>query len=249
MPLDLKLYFIPALIPRHPARFRDTGYNVVVIDILRASTTIVALLTSGAESIQIVKSVKEARQLKKLGFIVAGERDGKKLSFADYGNSFLDFRPEQIYGKKLVFTSTNGTQAILKGQQLGQVVVGSFHNLSILAEWLIRQGKPVILLCAGWKNTFCLEDTVYGGALASRLQQSGKFQIDDDVVLAAMDLWALAEPDPVEYLSKSTHFNRLQQTGEKVSLTDYLIMDTSSTIPYLHRNELISIHPFINPPS
>src|SRR5512140_2458147 len=109
---------------------------VVIIDILRASSAICTAFANGAVSIIPVAGVDEAREYKKRGFLVAAERDGNVLDFADFGNSPFNFTREKVEGKTIVYSTTNGTGIIKKSSLAGTIVIGSFLNLTALTGWI-----------------------------------------------------------------------------------------------------------------
>ena len=153
----------------------------------------------------------EARQLKSQGFLVASEKDGVQVDFADFGNSASSFTREAIGGKTLVYCTTNGTRALGIARSAGSIVIGAFINISAVTEWLARQQKNVVILCSGWKNKFCLEDTLFAGALTQRLLDTGLFRSDCDSAHASMDLWSLAEGDVLDYIEKAAQRHRLKR--------------------------------------
>ena len=200
-----------------PALFPDvvtTGdFVVVLVDILRATTTICAAVGNGVEAIIPVASHEEARRLKSEGFLVASEKDGVQLDFADFGNSAFSFTRDAIGGKTLVYCTTNGTRALEIAKSASSIAIGAFINISAVTEWLAGQQKDVIILCSGWKNKFCLEDTLFAGALTRRLLDTGLFQADCDSAAAAMDLWNLAKGDVLGYIERAAQRHRLKTLG------------------------------------
>ena len=200
-----------------PGLFQDvltTGdFIVVLVDILRATTTICTAVANGVEAIIPVATHAEARRLKSKGFLVASEKDGVQLDFADFGNSAFSFTREAIGGKTLVYCTTNGTRALETAKSASSIVIGAFINISTLTEWLAGRQKNVVVLCSGWKNKFCLEDTLFAGALTERLLDTGLFRSDCDSAKAAMDLWHLAEGEVLDYIEKAAQRHRLQRLG------------------------------------
>ena len=200
-----------------PGLFQDvltTGdFIVVLVDILRATTTICAALANGVEAIIPVATHEEARQLKSEGFLAASERDGVQLDFADFGNSAFSFTRDAIGGKTLVYCTTNGTRALETAKSASSIVIGAFINISTLTEWLAGRQKNVVILCSGWKNRFCLEDTLFAGALTQRLLNTGLFRSDCDSANASMDLWNLAQGDVLGYIEKAAQRHRLKRLG------------------------------------
>ena len=200
-----------------PGLFRDvltTGdFIVVLVDILRATTTIVTAVANGVEAIIPVATHDEARRLKSEGFLVATEKDGVQLDFADFGNSAFSFTREAIGGRTLVYCTTNGTRALHMARGASSIAIGAFINISALTEWLAGQQKDVVILCSGWKNKFCLEDTLFAGALTQRLLDTGLFRSDCDSASASLDLWKLAEGDVLGYIEKAAQRHRLKKLG------------------------------------
>ena len=200
-----------------PALFQDvltTGdFVVVLVDILRATTTICTAVGNGVEAIIPVATHEEARRLKSEGYLVASEMDGVQLDFADFGNSAFSFTSDAIGGKALVYCTTNGTRALEIAKSASSIAIGAFINISSLTEWLTRRQKNVVILCSGWKNKFCLEDALFAGALSRRLLDTGLFRSDCDSAAASMDLWSLAEADVLGYIEKAAQRRRLQRLG------------------------------------
>lgn len=188
-------------------------FIVVLVDILRATTTICTAVANGVEAIIPVATHDEARQLKAQGFLVATEKDGVQLDFADFGNSAFSFTADAIAGETLVYCTTNGTRALQMAKGASGIAIGAFINLSALVEWLTRQRRDVVVLCSGWKNRFCLEDTLFAGALTGRLLETGRFHTECDSAQASMDLWSLAEGDVLGYIEKAAHRHRLKRLG------------------------------------
>lgn len=218
-----------------PALFQDIltrgDFIVVLVDILRATTTICTAVGNGVAAIIPVATHDEARRLKSQGFLVASEKDGVQVDFADFGNSAFSFTREMIGGKTLVYCTTNGTRALEIAKSATSIVIGAFVNISALTEWLARQQKDVVVLCSGWKNKFCLEDALFAGALTGRLLETGLFQSDCDAAEASMDLWSLAEGDVLEYIEKAAQRHRLK----KLALDD--------VIPYSFEWDLVDVVP------
>ena len=167
-----------------PKLFDDTvttgDFVVVLVDILRATTTICTAVGNGVEAIIPVGTHDEARRLKAEGFLVASEKDGVQVDFADFGNSAFSFTRQAIGGRTLVYCTTNGTRALALAASAGSVVIGAFVNISALTDWLAGRQKDVVVLCSGWKNRFCLEDTLFAGALTERLLDTGLFAAECD---------------------------------------------------------------------
>ncbi len=212
---------------------------VVVVDILRATTSIVSALAHGAEAVIPVSSLEEAKALKEQGFLVAAERDGKIVDFADFGNSAFEFMQGEVKNKTLVFSTTNGTVAVESAKKLGAVLIGAFSNITPLAKWIAAKNRQVIILCSGWKNTFCLEDTIFAGALTEKLLDYGQYSIHCDSAHAALGLWQIARHDPAGYADKALHRQRLRELGVDDVLGFSYTADTCHTVPLLVNGKLV----------
>lgn len=188
-------------------------FIVVLVDILRATTTICAAVANGVEAIIPVATHEEARRLKARGYLVASEKDGVQVEFADFGNSASSFTRGAIGGKTLVYCTTNGTRALELVKGASSLAIGAFINIGALTEWLARRRQNVVVLCSGWKNKFCLEDALFAGALTGRLLQSGHFETHCDSAHAALDLWSVARDDVLGYIDKAAHRHRLKRLG------------------------------------
>jgi 2-phosphosulfolactate phosphatase len=200
-----------------PKLFEDiltTGdFVVVLVDVLRATTTICTAVANGVEAIIPVATHEEARRLKAQGILVASENDGVQLAWADFGNSAFSFTREAIGGRTLAYCTTNGTRALHIAGGASAIAVGAFINISALTKWLTDRGKDVVVLCSGWKNRFCLEDTLFAGALTRRLLETGLFETQCDSAHASLDLWSAAEGDVLGYVEKAAQRHRLKRLG------------------------------------
>jgi 2-phosphosulfolactate phosphatase len=218
-----------------PGLFGDiltTGdFVVVLVDVLRATTTICTAVGNGVEAIIPVASHEEARRLKAQGFLVATEKDGVQLDFADFGNSAFSFTRDRIAGKTLVYCTTNGTRALHIAGSASRIAIGAFINISALTEWLARQRKNVVILCSGWKNKFCLEDALLAGALTEKLLETGLFQTNCDAAEASLDLWGLAEGDVLGYIEKAAQRDRLKR------------LELDDVIPYSFECDQVKVVP------
>ncbi len=215
------------------------NYIVVMVDILRASTSICAAFENGVKEIIPVATIEQAKEYKSKGFLVASERDGKVLDFADFGNSAFNFMNEEVKGKTIVYSTTNGTQAIDLAKHAKGLAIGAFNNLSVLADYLIKENKNLVILCAGWKNKFNLEDTIFAGALIERLLLNNNFKMDCDAAEASLDLWLTAKKDPLAYIEKAAHRHRLKRLKLDDVLEYTFKNDSTNVVPVLKGNVLI----------
>jgi len=231
----LETCFSPALY--EPDQHADS--IVVVIDILRATSAICTAFANGASSIIPVAEIDEAREYKKQGHLVAAERDGYVLDFADFGNSPFNFTREKVEGRTIVYSTTNGTCIIKMAASASAIVIGSFLNISALTGWVINQEKDIVLFCAGWKNRFNLEDTICAGAMAERLMDSNLYHTICDSTLASLDLWSLAKNDLPGYIEKVAQRTRLRDKGLDDCIHFCLTPDFTDRIPMIKNGILV----------
>ena len=183
----------------------------------------------------------EAKEYKSRGYLVAAERDGFVLDFADFGNSPFNFTKEKVAGKTIVYSTTNGTGIINLASPAYMTVIGSFLNLGALTSWLIKQDKNVLLLCAGWKNRFNIEDTLCAGAIAEKLMKSSFYTTICDSTHAAIDLWSLARNDLPGYIEKAAQRTRLRDKKLDDCIGFCLTPDFTDKIPVIKNGVLVGM--------
>jgi 2-phosphosulfolactate phosphatase len=213
---------------------------VVVIDVLRATSSIVYGIDNGATAIIPVANVEDCLNYSDKGFLLAAERDGQVVEGYDFGNSPFSYTTEKVGGRTVVLTTTNGTKALhLARKRAHQVVMGSFLNLQALCNWLKTQDKSVLLLCAGWKDKFNLEDTLFAGAVVAELRK--EFTHFDDSSVAAEDLYQLAKDDLRTYLHKSSHSHRLAELNIEEDVQFCLQLNLCKAIPIMDGDALVPL--------
>ena len=234
---DLSVCLSPALIPLYSVE----DYSVVIIDIFRATSSICYGIENGAVAIIPVSEVEECAAYRESGldYLLAAERDGKVVEGFDFGNSPFSYTKEKVAGKTVVLTTTNGTQALHLSRNAKKIVIGSFLNLTALCNWLKTQDENVLLVCAGWKNNFNLEDTLCAGAIVEQLMVSD-FKLDDSAI-AANDLYQIGKHDINQYLKKTSHSERLKKLGIEKDIEFCLQVDLTTAIPVLEGDRLVII--------
>lgn len=232
----IEVCFTPAIYDR----FHKDDSIVVIVDILRATSSICTAFFNGAKKIIPVATLEEAKMYKEKGFIVAAERDGIKKDFADFGNSPFNFTKENVEGKEIVYSTTNGTQCIFKAKNAYKVVVGSYLNLTVLEKFLCKEEKDIVILCAGWKDKFSLEDTLFCGALSERLLNYEKFYTVCDSVHASIDLWKVAKNNIMDYIEKAAQRHRLKKNNLDDVIEYCHTIDAAPSLPLLENYYLIN---------
>lgn len=235
---NVEVCLSPALFPY----FENSSANVVVTDVLRASSAIVAAFMNGARKIIPVATLEEARMMKEKGFMVAAERDGIVRDFADFGNSPFNFTPDRVRENDIVYSTTNGTQAIQMASSGHQVIVGAFLNLEAVARHLIHSQRDVLILCAAWKNKVNLEDSLFAGALAKLLLENPDFHTICDSTHMALDLWEIARDDLVGYIQKAAQRERLRKNKLDDVIEYCHSLNQTDILPVLENEYLVSLN-------
>lgn len=215
---------------------------VVVIDVLRATSTIATALYNGANCVVPVDDIAKCVSLgKSLDGITAGERDGKIAEGLQYGNSPFEYPREFVGGKTLVLTTTNGTRLLHMALNRGasHIITGSFANYSAVCDYLVSQQKPVLLACSAWKDRVNLEDTLFAGAVVKNIRQH--FSVSCDASGIAESLYESAGGDLYEFLKEknATHYQRLTRYGLENDLRYCLSADTANVLPFYENDRLI----------
>lgn len=211
--------------------------TVVVVDILRATSCMVTAFAHGVESITPVANLEECRKMKTKGYVISGERDGKKVEGFDKGNSPFEYLGDQVKGLKIAFTTTNGTQAIEKSKEAREVIIGSFLNLNTVAKYLLLGENNALIVCAGWKGRVNLEDTLFAGALVEKLKEY--LGPDCDAPLAAQHLYNIAKNDIVSFLNASSHVRRLNKLNIHDDIRFCVTPDQYKVLPKLKGDTLV----------
>lgn len=215
---------------------------VVIIDVFRATSTIAAALYNGAKCIIPVDSVAKAIEISKnIGGIAAGERDGMIAEGLQHGNSPMEYGRDFIENKTLVLTTTNGTRLLQMAldNKADAIISGSFPNLSAVCDFLISEKKNVVLGCAGWKDRFNLEDTLFAGAIIHRLNK--KFSIHCDSSLMAEAMYAQHKDNLLDFAPKVTHYHRLvERFGLIEDIKFCLTPDVANVLPVYKEGKLIA---------
>lgn len=217
---------------------------VVVIDVLRATSTIATALYNGAMAVVPVDDIEKCISLgKSIPGITAGERDGKIADGLEFGNSPFEYPKEFIQEKTLVLTTTNGTKLLHMALASGasHIITGSFPNYSSVCQYLIAEKKPVLLACSAWKDKVNIEDTLFAGAVIKRIKQH--FTVNCDASGIAESIYETAGDDLYGFLKQknATHYQRLTGFGLEKDLKYCLTIDAANVLPF-YENEKLVIH-------
>jgi 2-phosphosulfolactate phosphatase len=185
--------------------------NVVVIDIIRATSTIAAALHHGVKKMIPVEHVEDAEKYKNGSYVLAGERDGIKIPHFHHGNSPFEFMGDDVRGKTVIHTTTNGTRCVLMAKGARNIVAGAFTNQDAVISWIRKENRNTILFCAGWHDHYVMDDALFAGAVVRELVE--EFRIVDDATLSAKLLYRYVRENMLRTVKQATHFKRLQRLG------------------------------------
>jgi 2-phosphosulfolactate phosphatase len=236
-PVEISVYHTPELTP--DSQLPDCA---VVIDVLRATTTIATALKVGAEAVQVFSSLSDLVEVSEAWpsdkRLRAGERGGGTVEGYDLGNSPLDCTPELMAGKRLFLSTTNGTRALQRVEQAGQLITASIINRRAAVDYLCKmQPATVWLVGSGWEGGYSLEDTVCAGAIADLLAQEGiEFTVGNDEVIAARSLYQQWQGNLLALFEQASHGQRL------------LRLDRLEDLRYCATEDLVDILPIQRSP-
>lgn len=216
---------------------------VVIIDILRATSTIATALYNGAKSIIPVDSVTDCIKLgKEKDVITAGERDGQIAEGLQYGNTPAQYTAGFIKGKTLILTTTNGTKLLHMAiaANAKEIITGSFCNISSVCDYLIKQNSNIVLACAAWKNKINMEDTLFAGAVINRIKDN--FTVDCDASQIAETLFLQSNRDFFNFLKSknASHYHRLMQFGFEEDIRFCLTEDNANQLVLYDGGRLVA---------
>ncbi len=241
--MEIFVYHTPDLVPDLSKNARKGGLNLdmpacaIVIDVLRATTTMATALQSGAEAIQVfddldeLYSVSESWPEEKR--LLAGERSGEKLDGFDLGNSPSECTPEQVAGKRIFMSTTNGTRALERVQQVPLLLTASLTNRAAVVRFLMQeQPHTVWIVAAGWRGSFSLEDTICAGAIACGLSvERDSDCAGDDESIAAMALFERWEKRLPQLIRYAHHGRGLAALGCEEDLDYCARLDSVNVVP------------------
>jgi 2-phosphosulfolactate phosphatase len=214
------------------------GATVLVIDVLRASTTIVTALAHGCRALIPVADADEARQraraLEGEEPLLAGERRGEMIPGFDLGNSPVEVAEARLQGRTVLLTTSNGTRALLRARSAAAIGIAGLINRTAAASWVGEQGGPVVLVCAGERGGVSLEDQVCAGLLVDCLASAIP---DADPSATAQAAAEIARPYGAEVgrLREDSRWARhLIRLGREADVDLCLALDTATLVPVYH---------------
>jgi len=204
----------------------------------------ITALANGCQGIIATAEIDAAQQLAEKfpsgTVLLGGERDGFRIPGFDLSNSPAEYTKDRVYGKKIIFTSSNGSQLFRFAAAAENTVVAAFSNISVVADFIVKRQRDVAILCAGKESRFALEDAVCGGMLVDKI--AGKLRLKlqgNDSAFAARILYQSYAADILNMLYQSSHGKYLIDIGQESDLALCAAIDAIPVLPVLKGGELI----------
>ena len=232
------------MIPQVSGNWEMFEKRVVVLDILRATSTIVTAL--GNKALEVIPTIETdevielAKTLGSSECVTGGERKGMKITGFDLGNSPLEYTPAKVAGKKVIMSTTNGTRAIKSAQGASEVLIGSFLNLQILVDHLKKVDQDTLIICSGRNNYLSLEDLACAGAIIDRLQEQVDNEFATDATKLSHYVWKHAQHDLEGFINATQHGRYLKEIGMEADLSVCSAFDEIPILPR-YQNGKISL--------
>jgi 2-phosphosulfolactate phosphatase len=218
------------------------GGVVVIIDVLRATSVLPCALASGAARVIPTDSPPNATALlatlDRESTLLCGERDGEKIEGFHLGNSPLEYVPEVVGGKTLIYCSTNGSRAMIRCQNVAEALLASFVNAGAVLERLAGMDRDIIVLCAGNHGRPSMEDTALGGLLVDGLLDADPALLPDDGALIARLVWQRWRGDVPRLLRSTSHGAYLASLGHEADLDFCSQVDLQPIVPLLRQGRI-----------
>jgi 2-phosphosulfolactate phosphatase len=215
---------------------------VVVVDIFRATSVICTALNNGITEVIPISDLGQLNEFDSNNFLIAAERDGKIVEGFKFGNSPLHYHENpDVIGKKLVFTTTNGTRAInLSKNEAESVIIASFLNITAVSSFLKRQQKDILVLCSGWKGKISLEDTLFAGFILEKLVKLG-FKSESDSSFLSRQLYNDSRANLIKFALQSSHKKRTENLGMDKDLKFCLQLDVFDNVPVYNDGVIVLV--------
>jgi 2-phosphosulfolactate phosphatase len=229
--MHIDVLFLPCELPARP---RPEG-TAVVIDVIRATTTIVTAFQHGVRAVIPVASPEEARSVlvANPGAILAGERGGRRIDGFDIGNSPREFTTGAFADKDIILSTSNGTKTLRAVGEGRYVAIAAFLNRSAVANWLTASHGDGLIICSGYEGIFSLEDAVCAGAVVERVLPHGAPQALGDGARACLALWQRFKGDLHRLLQESAWGRRIVAIGLGDDLDICARLDVTDVVPVM----------------
>jgi len=238
--MKISVYAIPASVEERELKERIA----VVVDVLRAASTIVTALNNGCKEIvptaEIEEAIMLAKNYEKDTFLLGGERNAVMIDGFDLSNSPHEYTPEVVEGRTILMTTTNGTRAIRKVSDAKEVIIGSFLNAGAVARYIWQRGVDVVFVCAGTDRKFSLDDILAVGAMLDMLESMNAEMEMDDLALVSLHLYRSYKGNLKKALESACHYKNLVRAGFEKDVDYCVKMDLFPIVP-VYKEGIIKI--------
>jgi 2-phosphosulfolactate phosphatase len=230
-----------ALTPADASGLALEGRTALVVDVLRATTSVVAACTAGCVRVIPVADAcaarERARQFRPDEILLAGERGGEPIAGFHLGNSPLEFTADRVRGKTILLTTTNGTVAMLGAASASAAAVAALTNVSAVAGWALAHGRDLVVLCSGDDGAFSIEDAVCAGLVVARLSATGADLSDGAVAALGLGRHYAARLGDLKQASRWAR--RLVRMGLSADVDACLRQDVTDMVPVLEAGAVV----------
>ena len=212
----------------------DLGdHTAIIIDVFRASTTILEILENGAEAVVPCKNPQLALDIheKQRGYLLGGEKGGVKIPGFDAGNSPGEYTSEIVSRQTIILSTSHGTVAIEHARQAASILIGCFRNLSAVVSHAVALDKPIVIICSGTDQETSIEDTLCGGEMLTALESKYGYEIVGDGAFIALAA-SKGSPHSDALVTSGRAYERLTNLGFSKDIELALRRDSSSLVPY-----------------
>ncbi|MDR6549342.1 2-phosphosulfolactate phosphatase [Paenibacillus qinlingensis] len=215
--------------------------TVIVVDVLRATSTIITALMNGCKGVVPVETVIKAKELAREGDLLGGERYCKKIPGFDFGNSPLEYSREAVQGKRVILTTTNGTRGIQKATKADRVLAGALINAKAVAEAAIDLKRDTVIVCAGTQDVFSLEDGICAGLILDEIAAIlGESQMmTNDFGLAMRGSYLEAKDRLLATLLACTNGKKMKKSGFLADVELCAKVNTTDCVPVLEHDQMV----------
>lgn len=237
--MDVEVFLTSSVVNEDDVR----GRTVVVIDVLRTSSTITAVLANGARAVVPVMDTEEAGKiasnLDQSSYLLGGERGGEPIEGYLHGNSPLEYSRALVENKTVILNTTNGTRAIALARRAEHLVVGSFLNASLIVEHIRELGSDLTVICAGWRHRVALEDTLAAGMILYKLWEGREPGLVSDGAHIAFTQYQNDQDTLLTTLRRCNHAKWLAARGHQDDVEYCFQVDSVPVLPILDERRLV----------
>jgi 2-phosphosulfolactate phosphatase len=231
-----------------PGSFTDqrlAGKTLILIDVLRASTTICQALMAGARAVIPVQEPGEAVEMRtKIGAdttLLGGERKGVKIDGFDLGNSPQEYTESRVKGKTIIMTTSNGTRGYIRTGLSKLIITGAIVNMSAIVDKIAWAGSDLVILCAGSDGDFSIEDTLCGGMIIDKLAVEKNMELElNDAASLAWLLYRSNSSNLAQAMAGGEHGRYLDKIGFGPDVELAARVDSIPVLPVLKEGRIVS---------